>query len=155
MVDEAVFRGTISRASGHFGGFELTVDDYAAAVPSAKAAMEFGAGQDGAASACDVIIDLSGAAPLFPAPEKRDGYFNPDPANPAQVQKALFDASDLIGEFEKPRYIAYEADICAHSRNGKVGCNLCIDVCPTSANAKRPTPARNMNAPGRRRMIRV
>ncbi|MFP6744852.1 MAG: 4Fe-4S binding protein [Alphaproteobacteria bacterium] len=133
VFDLPVFHGTISRATGHLGAFELAVDDYAAAVPSAKTAMVFGAAQDGAASACDVIIDLTGETPLFPAPEKRDGYFNPDPANPAQVQKALFDASDLIGEFEKPRYIAYQADICAHSRNAKVGCNRCIDVCPTSA----------------------
>ena len=133
LVDVPVFRGTITRATGHLGAFALEIDDYAAALPSSKAALGFGLAQNGATSRCDIIIDLSGEAPLFPAPEKRDGYFNPDPANPALVQKALFEASDLVGEFEKPRYIAYRAEICAHSRNAQVGCTRCLDVCPTSA----------------------
>ena len=49
------------------------------------------------------------------------------------MQKALFDIADLVGEFEKPRYIAYDADICAHSRSRKTGCTRCLDSCPVSA----------------------
>ncbi len=133
IVDVPVFKGTISKASGHLGAFELNVDDYAAVVPSSRAALAFDTPKNGATSNCDVIVDLTGGAPLFPAPEKRDGYFNPDPGNPALVQKALFDATDLIGTFEKPRYIDYNAEICTHSRSGKIGCTRCLDVCPASA----------------------
>jgi ferredoxin len=39
----------------------------------------------------------------------------------------------MVGEFEKPKYFAYNDKICAHGRNGKVGCNACIDVCSTGA----------------------
>jgi ferredoxin len=39
----------------------------------------------------------------------------------------------MVGEFQKPKYFAYNDKICAHGRNGKVGCNTCIDVCSTGA----------------------
>jgi ferredoxin len=39
----------------------------------------------------------------------------------------------LTGEFEKPKYFAYNAAICAHSRSKKPGCSRCIDVCSTEA----------------------
>jgi ferredoxin len=37
------------------------------------------------------------------------------------------------GEFEKPKFFGYQARLCAHSRNEKVGCQACIDVCSASA----------------------
>ena len=133
LMDVPVFQGTVVKAGGHLGGFTLTVDDYAPTVPSSRAAFAFGAAQDGAESSCDLILDLSGGPPLFPAADKRDGYFNPDPANPAAVQKALFDLVDMVGTFEKPLYVDFDADLCAHSRSQKIGCTRCLDVCPTSA----------------------
>jgi len=39
----------------------------------------------------------------------------------------------MTGEFEKPKYFAYKASICAHSRSRQRGCDLCIDVCSTAA----------------------
>src|SRR3546814_7446748 len=39
----------------------------------------------------------------------------------------------MVVEFEKPRYVEYKAEICAHSRNRKTGCTRCLDVCPASA----------------------
>src|SRR3546814_11673734 len=39
----------------------------------------------------------------------------------------------MVGEFEKPRYVEYKAEICAHARNRKTGCTRCLDVCPASA----------------------
>jgi ferredoxin len=39
----------------------------------------------------------------------------------------------MVGEFEKPKFFAYKASICAHSRSHKEGCNRCIDVCSTAA----------------------
>lgn len=133
VMDVPIFKGTISAAKGHFGAFEIVVDDYAPSVVSARAAMAFEAPRDGAASKCDLILDLTGGTALFTAHEKRDGYFRPDPRDPAAVQRALFELSELNGEFEKPLYVKYDADICAHSRSRKQGCNRCLDVCPTGA----------------------
>ena len=39
----------------------------------------------------------------------------------------------MNGDFEKPKYFAYKASICAHARSQKVGCTQCIDVCSTEA----------------------
>src|SRR6266446_10810837 len=132
-MDVPVFRGTITAARGHLGAFALTVDDYAPTVPSSRGALAFETPRNGAASRCDLILDLSGGAPLFPSPARRDGYLRPDPNNPAAVQRALFDLVDLVGEFEKPRYVDFTAALCAHSRARKTGCTRCLDVCPTSA----------------------
>ncbi len=133
VMDIPIFRGTVAAASGHLGAFEIVVDDYAPLVVSSRSALSFDAAKNGATSKCDVILDLSGGAPLFPAPEKRDGYLRPDPGNPAAVQRALFDMTDLVGEFEKPRYVDFNADLCAHSRSRLTGCTRCLDVCPASA----------------------
>lgn len=128
-----VFQGVIRRAAGRLGAFEVTIDNFAAYAPSARAGLQFLPGQDGAVSHCDIIVDLSGDAPLFPAPDKRDGYVRAEPSDAVAVQKAMFDATDLVGRFEKPRYLKIDPAICAHKRNEIVGCDLCLNVCPTSA----------------------
>ena len=133
VMDVPVFRGRITAAGGHLGAFEVIVDDYAPAVVSSRGFLTFEAARDGAASRCDLILDLTGEAPLVPAPEKRDGYVRVDPADPTAVQRALFDLSDMVGEFEKPRYVAFDAGLCAHSRSQLTGCTRCLDVCPASA----------------------
>jgi len=133
VMDLPVFRGTIAAARGRLGAFEVVVNDYAPMLVSARGPLAFEAGRDGASSRCDLILDLTGEAPLFPAHEKRDGYFRPDPADPAAVQKALFQLADMVGEFEKPRYVDFDAGKCAHTRNRVTGCTRCIDVCPASA----------------------
>lgn len=133
VMDMPIFMGNIKSAAGHLGAFEVSVEHLRPTAPSSKSKLEFtGLGETGS-STCDLILDLRGAAPLFSAPEKRDGYFNPDPANPAAVMEALFTMTDMIGEFEKPRYIDYDAGICAHSRSRITGCSKCLDICPTGA----------------------
>lgn len=128
-----VYCGRVENASGHFGAFELEIKGMRAAAPSSRAKLEFtGVPQDGMGS-CDQILDLRGGSALFPAPGKRDGYLNPDPGSPGAVGDALLKLIDMTGEFEKPRYIAYDRNICAHSRSKIVGCSRCIDNCPTSA----------------------
>ena len=132
-VNVPIYKGRIKRATGTLGRFEITVDDYAPAVPSSKSELAFVMPRDGAVSSCDVIFDMSGETPLFPSAGRRDGYFHIDPNHPAAVAKAMFEISDLVGEFEKPLYVTYDADICAHGRSGKVGCTNCLDNCPVSA----------------------
>jgi ferredoxin len=128
-----VVKGTISSAKGHFGAFELTVDDYAAPTPSSRGALAFGPSRHGAVSRCDLIVDLSGGAPLFPAHDLRDGYLRADPEDAAAVLSAVLKARDLTGGFDKPRYIDFTSEICAHSRSKIVGCRRCLDLCPTGA----------------------
>ncbi len=89
--------------------------------------------RNGAVSRCDIMLDISGGAPLFTAHDLRDGYLRADPGDPAAVLRAVLKARDLIGTFDKPRYITFSADLCAHSRSRIVGCRRCLDLCPTGA----------------------
>ena len=133
VMDVPIFKGHVAAAKGHLGAFEIVVDDYAPMLASSRGGLAFEPGRNGAASRCDLILDLTGNPPLFPTPEKRDGYLRVDPGNPVAVQRALFALSELVGEFDKPRYVRFDAALCAHSRNRKTGCTRCLDVCPTSA----------------------
>jgi ferredoxin len=128
-----VLQGTIRRAAGHLGAFEVTVDDHAAPVPSSRGFLRFGPGCDGAVLAFDIILDLTGGPPLFPAPDLRPGYLRADPGDPAAVQRALFTAAGLTGEFDKPRYVQLREGLCAHARSQITGCSRCLEVCPTGA----------------------
>ena len=133
VTDFPVVKGSIRQAKGYLGAFELTVDDYAAPAPSSRGALSFGTARNGAVSRCDIVIDLSGGAPLFPSADLRDGYLRADPGDPAAVLRAVLKARDLIGTFDKPRYITFTGDLCAHSRSKIVGCRRCLDLCPTGA----------------------
>jgi ferredoxin len=133
LWDFPVMQGTIRNASGHLGAFEVVVDDFAAPAPSSRERLRFGPGRDGAVSRCDLVLDLSGLPPLFPAHELRDGYLKADPRSPAAVAAAILKASDMVGEFDKPRYVDFSADLCAHSRSRRTGCTRCLDLCPTGA----------------------
>jgi len=131
--DVPVVRGVIRNASGALGGFDVTVDAYATPQPWSRGELTFGAARDGAVSRCDLILDLSGRAPLFAAADLRDGYLRADPADAAAVLRAVMKARDLSGDFEKPRYVDLRADLCAHARSGIVGCHRCLELCPTGA----------------------
>jgi ferredoxin len=128
-----VVQGRIRSATGYLGAFELTVDGYAQPSPSSRRALDFGTAKDGAVSRCDIVLDLSGQAPLFAAPNLRDGYLRADPGDPAAVLRAVLEARDLVGSFDKPRYIAFTENLCAHSRSRIVGCHRCLDLCPAGA----------------------
>ena len=131
--DFPVAKGRVRNAQGYLGAFELTVDDFAEAAPSSRGALAFGPSRNGARSSCDIILDLTGGPAFFPAADLRDGYLRADPGNPAAMLRAVLKARDLIGSFEKPRYVAYDATLCAHSRSKIVGCTRCLDLCPTAA----------------------
>jgi ferredoxin len=133
VTDFPVVKGSIRQAKGYLGAFELTVDDYATPNPSSRGELTFGPARNGATSRCDIVIDLSGGAPLFPAADLRDGYLRADPGDPAAVLRAVLKARDLVGTFDKPRYITFTEDLCAHSRSKIVGCRRCLDLCPTGA----------------------
>lgn len=133
VTDFPIVTGKIRSATGYLGAFEITVDDYAIPIPSSRGSLVFSAPRRGAVSRCDILIDLSGDAPLFPAADLRDGYLRADPGDPASVLRTVLKARDLTGTFDKPRYITFSADLCAHSRSKIVGCRRCLDLCPTGA----------------------
>jgi ferredoxin len=132
-TDFPIVKGTIRSAKGHLGAFEIVVDDYAAPDPSSRAALVFGSARNGISARCDVLIDLSGGPALFPAADLREGYLRADPRDEAGVLRKILRAADLVGTFDKPRYITFTNDLCAHSRSKIVGCRRCLDLCPTGA----------------------
>ncbi|MBR0823965.1 4Fe-4S binding protein [Bradyrhizobium manausense] len=128
-----IVQGAIRSAKGHFGAFELTIDDYARPRPSSRDRFVLDTPRSGVTSRCDLVLDLSGERPLFSAHDLRDGYLRADPNDPAAVLRAVLAARDLVGSFDKPKYIDVTPDLCAHSRSKRTGCHRCLDLCPTGA----------------------
>ncbi|MCE0505335.1 4Fe-4S binding protein [Roseivivax sp. GX 12232] len=128
-----VVRGRLRSAQGALGGFQLRIDGFQELLPGGRGSFAFSEPRDGAGSACDVILDLRGATPLFPAHEKREGYLRADPGRPADLWMRVAEAAGLVGTFEKPLYVRTEPALCAHSRASQTGCTRCLDICPTGA----------------------
>jgi ferredoxin len=128
-----IVQGTIRNGTGYLGAFELTVDDYATPRPSSRGALVFEAPRNGLTSRCDIVLDLSGGMPLFPAHHSRDGYLRADPRDPGAMLRAVLRARDLVGSFDKPKYVNFTPEICVHSRSQRTGCHRCLDLCPTGA----------------------
>jgi ferredoxin len=78
----------------------------------------------------DLVLDLQ-ATPFITLHQPPQGYFHApdDAALPGAVLKLI----DAVGEFEKPKFFQYRQKVCAHSRNERVGCNACIEVCSAQA----------------------
>lgn len=128
-----VLQGRIRSALGHLGEFTLSVDDYAAPSPSSRDVLRFATPRDGAVSRADIIVDLTGGQPLFSAHDLRPGYLRADPKSPKAVADVMAEAGQMVGTFDKPVYIDFLADLCAHSRNAITGCTRCLSLCPTGA----------------------
>ncbi len=128
-----VVQGRLTSATGTLGAFELRFDALRTVQPGGRGELALTGPRDGARTICDIIVDLSGGAPLFPAPHKRDGYLRADPGSAAAVAAAVFEAAQLVGTFEKPLYVTLTEHLCAHSRAGQIGCSRCLDACPTGA----------------------
>ena len=128
-----IAQGKIRAAKGYLGTFEICVDHFSQSLPSSRDVLMFGPGRNGARSNCNVVLDLSGGPALFSAADLRDGYLRADPGNPSAVLEAVLKARDLVGTFEKPRYVAFDASLCAHSRSQITGCTRCLDLCPAGA----------------------
>ena len=125
--------GRLRSATGAFGGFEVRIDAFSAVAPAGRGPLGWTEPRDGATARCDVLVDLRGAAPLFPAPGKREGYLRADPGRPGAVAALLAEAVQMVGTFEKPLHVRVEPLLCAHSRAEQVGCTRCLDACPTGA----------------------
>lgn len=127
-----VIRGDLHRAKGALGQFTVSFNALQQLDVTGRS-WSWSTPRDGGISDCDIILDLRGDKPLFPAPQKREGYLCADPKNPAAVAEAILTASQMVGTFEKPLYLRHEPLLCAHSRASQKGCSKCLDHCPTSA----------------------
>ena len=94
-------------------------------------AIDFGRAASPRTEQFDLVLDLS-AQPLLQMSEKPFGYQAPG-ADPLEQAQAATRLVQMVGEFEKPRYVQYDEKLCAHSRNTKTGCTRCLDVCATDA----------------------
>ncbi len=128
-----VITGNLRQARGALGQFEVIIDRLAQVDPGGRGALGLTAPRDGGLSQCDIVLDLRGETPLFPAHDKREGYLRADPGHAPSVAAAILAASHLVGTFEKPLYVRTEALLCAHSRAEQTGCTRCLDLCPTGA----------------------
>ncbi len=128
-----VIIGQLRNATGALGQFDLRIDGLQMIEPGGRGGFGLTDPRDGGASSCDILLDLRGGDPLFPAHEKREGYLRADPAHAPAVAAAVMAASHLIGTFEKPLYVRTEPLLCAHSRAEQTACTRCLDLCPTGA----------------------
>ena len=97
----------------------------------ATGAIDFGRTDTARAERFDLVLDLQ-RSPHLRMHQPPQGYLAPGAEPVAQAQAAA-ELVAMTGEFEKPKYFAYKASTCAHSRSQKVGCTQCIDVCSTEA----------------------
>ena len=101
----------------------VRVCDAAGAIDFARAPQEVG-------ESFDLVLDL-GATPFLALHQPPQGYLHA--RDDAALVAAALQLREMTGEFEKPRFFQYKPKLCAHSRNERVGCNACIEVCSAEA----------------------
>ena len=128
-----VMLGQVHQIKGALGGFEVSLNNAQLLDPAGRGDFSFSAPKAGGIAQCDLIIDLSAELAKVNAPEKREGYLRADPKDPYAVGDLMFQASQMVGVFEKPLYVKLTEHLCAHSRAGQAACSNCLDICPTGA----------------------
>lgn len=101
---------------GHLGAFTVTQLDGQGNTQTSKA---------------DILLDLC-VVPINKMEMLPPGYIHVL-INDENVLDVKAQVSELVGEFDKPKYFNYDASICAHAVNGKTVCTNCIDACPAGA----------------------
>lgn len=79
----------------------------------------------------DLVLDTL-ESPLIRPEKKPPGYFTHTSETLPDMQ-FVQDIAVMIGDFEKPKYVEVQSDICAHGRSGQRGCTRCLDACPAEA----------------------
>lgn len=119
-----VAHGSLAKLSGHLGKFAATVK-----VDGKELNLAQLLGRQ--VTHFDLVLDLQ-AEPHIRREVPPLGYYAPA-GDPGRLEYAIEALPALVGEFEKPKFFDYNADICAHGRSGKQGCTRCLDACPTLA----------------------
>lgn len=117
-------KGAVQSLDGHLGAFTATAvtgdgERNPAAWPGADQAT------------FDLVLDLL-PEPMLAREKPPPGYFA-SRGDDGEAQRLAAQLPDWVGEFDKPRYFAYEPDICAHDRRGLTGCRQCLDACAAQA----------------------
>jgi ferredoxin len=100
-------------------------------VCDAAGAIDFARAPQTLAERFDLVLDLC-AAPAFTQHALPQGYFHAG-ADDRRLVDAVLKLRELTGTFDKPKFFQYRGKLCAHSRNEKIGCTECIDVCSARA----------------------
>jgi ferredoxin len=100
-------------------------------VCEAAGAIDFQREAQSVTESFDLVLDL-GDAPRFTMHQPPQGYVFAG-RDDARLLQAVLTIKDLVGEFEKPKFFQYKRKLCAHSRNEKIGCNACVEVCSARA----------------------
>ncbi|WP_298441117.1 4Fe-4S binding protein [uncultured Ferrimonas sp.] len=79
----------------------------------------------------DLVLDL-GSSAAIDLELKPAGYFHVG-ADDGKLVDALAQLPQLIGQFDKPRYVQVNHEVCAHHSSGVDGCQRCLSVCPADA----------------------
>lgn len=79
----------------------------------------------------DLVLDLD-LQPFLQHEVLPPGYYAPR-GDMQYLQSALQEIPQMTGEFSKPVYVKYQANICTHGRQGISGCTRCLDICPADA----------------------
>jgi ferredoxin len=104
-------------------------------VCDAAGAIDFGRAPLVQEESFDLVLDLR-EQPAFGQHQPPQGYFHvaaSAPDSKGGLMQAVLQLREMVGEFEKPRFFRYQHKLCAHSRNEKLGCTACIDVCSALA----------------------
>ena len=100
-------------------------------VCDAAGAIDFSRPVQAISESFDMVLDL-GATPFLSLHQPPQGYFRPG-TDERQLFDAVLQLREMSGEFEKPTFFQYKPKLCAHSRNERVGCDACIEVCSARA----------------------
>ena len=129
-----ILRGTVAGATGHLGAFEVVVEGSRRrpwsrrATPALRARRGTGRARGSTSSSTSAAARRcsrrTASATAICAPTR---------ATRRRCSGRCSRLTELVGEFDKPRYVTFEAELCAHSRSRRTGCTRCLDVCPTGA----------------------
>ena len=119
-----LIRGQIAGLSGFLGNFnvDIVIDNEKRPLTSLPGIDETG---------IDLVLDLS-SPPHIQCERPPWGYFAPG-GDAEALTRIVRTLPDMVGEFEKPRFIFDEPELCAHHRSRFRGCNRCITGCPANA----------------------
>lgn len=117
------YYGKLLGIKGFLGQFQVSVDHNGQAAELSKVALR--------KAHFDIVLDMS-AEPTIQLEMLPPGYFYVG-EDADKLADALDEIPQLVGQFDKPRYVKVNGDICAHSRNGVEGCTRCLNFCPADA----------------------
>ena len=119
-----VVAGRLAELHGYLGHF-------AARFEGQRGDVDLGQAGPDAGEYFDMVLDL--AIPACLTHEVLPpGYYAPGDDN-EQLHAVLQEIPQMRGEFGKPVYVNYQANICTHGSKGIIGCTRCLDVCPAEA----------------------